>query len=86
MSAFYCMLNTHYRIVSYCEYQWVICEGVCVCVDMSNHSCIAQWGDTNSEIFTVSFSADETSCYSINSEGKVGVGVGCSLAQYTLAT
>ena len=42
---------------------------------MSTHSCIAQWGDASSEIFTVSFSADETSCYSINSEGKVCIDI-----------
>ena len=38
---------------------------------MSTHNCIAHWGDSNSEIYTVSFSADETSCYSMNSDGKV---------------
>jgi len=38
---------------------------------MSSYSCIAQWGDSSAEVYTVSFSADETSCYSINSEGKV---------------
>jgi len=42
---------------------------------MSSYSCIAQWGDTNSEVYTVSFSADETSCYSINSDGKVCTGI-----------
>lgn len=39
--------------------------------DMSTYSCIAQWGDNSSEIYTVSFSADETSCYSISSDGKL---------------
>jgi len=45
---------------------------------MSTHNCIAHWGDTNSEIYTVSFSADETSCYSISSDGKVLIGIVCS--------
>jgi len=42
-----------------------------MCADMSTSSCISQWGDGSCEIHTVSFSADETSCYSLSSDGKV---------------
>jgi hypothetical protein len=46
-------------------------DGLLRLYDITSNKCIGQWGDSNTEVYTVSFSADETSCYSIGSDGKL---------------
>ena len=40
-------------------------------LDIKSSSCISQWVAHTGEAYTTLFSADETSCYSMGSDGKV---------------
>ena len=41
--------------------------------DMQKHECISSWPAHNGEVYSVQFSTDELSCFSMGSDGKVGI-------------
>ena len=39
--------------------------------DIQRHECIASWQAHSGEIYSVQFSTDETTCFTMGSDGKV---------------
>lgn len=55
-----------------CEYE--LCSVLALPSDMQQHECAMSWKAHDGEVYSVEFSCDENTVYSIGEDGKVGSG------------